>query len=131
MLPNDYHYRLANPSVLSYNYHAFLVVRPLKIYSLSKFPAFNVLCLVTQSCPTLCDAVDYSLPGSSVPGDSPGKNTRVGCYDLFQGIFPTQGSNPGLTLQADSLPSEPPGQPPVYNTVLPASITTLPCTLDP
>ena len=60
--------------------------------------------------------MDYSLPGSSVPGDSPGKNTGVGCYDLFQGIFPIQGSNLGLTLQADSLPSEPPGKPPVYNT---------------
>ena len=23
---------------------------------------------VTQSCPTLCDAMDYSLPGSSVHG---------------------------------------------------------------
>ena len=75
--------------------------------------------------------MDYSLSASSVLEDSPGKNTGVGCYDLFQGIFPTQGSNPGLTLQADSLPSEPPGKPPVYNTVLPALITTLPCTLDP
>ena len=36
-----------------------------------------------------------SLPGSSVHGDSPGKNTRVGCHALLQGIFPTQGSNPG------------------------------------
>ena len=35
-------------------------------------------------------------PGSSVPGDSPGKNTGVGCHALLQGIFPTQGSNPGL-----------------------------------
>ena len=26
------------------------------------------LCLVVQSCPTLCDPVDYSLPGSSVHG---------------------------------------------------------------
>ena len=32
----------------------------------------------------------------SVPGDSPGKNTGVGCHALLQGIFPTQGSNPGL-----------------------------------
>ena len=28
--------------------------------------------------------------------DSPGKNTRVGCHFLLQGLFPTQGSNPGL-----------------------------------
>ena len=31
---------------------------------------------------------------------------------LLQGIFPTQGWNPGLpTLQVDSLPAEPPGKP--------------------
>ena len=30
------------------------------------------------------------------PWDSPGKNTGVGCRLLLQGIFPTQGSNPGL-----------------------------------
>ena len=52
--------------------------------------------IVTQSCSTLCDPMDYSLPGSSVPGDSPGKKTGVGCYALLQGIFPTQGLNPGL-----------------------------------
>ena len=40
--------------------------------------------------------MDYSLPGSSVHGDSPGKNTAVGCHVLLQGIFPTQGWNPGL-----------------------------------
>ena len=55
-----------------------------------------VLCLVAQSCPTLCDPMNYSLPGCSVYGDSPGKNTGVGCHVLLQGIFPTQGSNPGL-----------------------------------
>ena len=52
--------------------------------------------LVTQSCPTLWDSMGYSLPGSSVHGDSPGKNTGVGCHALLQGIFPTQGTNPGL-----------------------------------
>ena len=51
---------------------------------------------VTQSCPTLCDPMDCSLPGSSVHGDSPGKNTGVGCHALLQGIFPTQELNPGL-----------------------------------
>ena len=55
-----------------------------------------VLCLVAQSCPTLGNAMDCSPPGSSLHGDSPGKNTAVGCHALLQGIFPTQGSNPGL-----------------------------------
>ena len=56
----------------------------------------RVLCFVTQLCPTLCDPMDCSPPGSSVHGDSPGKNTGVGYHALLQGIFPTQGSNPGL-----------------------------------
>ena len=30
------------------------------------------------------------------PWDFPGKDTEVGCHFLFQGIFPTQGSNPSL-----------------------------------
>ena len=29
-------------------------------------------------------------------GNSPGKNTGVGCHALPQGILPTQGSDPGL-----------------------------------
>ena len=57
---------------------------------------FYALCLVTQSCPTLCDTMDCSPPGSSVHGDSPGKNTGMGCHALLQRIFPTQGPNPGL-----------------------------------
>ena len=45
-------------------------------------------------------------------GDSPGKNTGVGCHALLQGIFPTQGSNPGLPYcRWILLPSEPPGKP--------------------
>jgi len=28
--------------------------------------------------------------------NSPGNNTRMGSHSLFQGIFPTQGPNPGL-----------------------------------
>ena len=49
--------------------------------------------LVAQSCQLLWEPMDCSPPGSSVPGDSPGKNTGVGCHFLLQGIFPTQGSN--------------------------------------
>ena len=56
----------------------------------------SVLCLVTQSCLSLCNPMNCSLPGSSVHGDSPGKNTGVGWHALLQGIFPTQGLNPCL-----------------------------------
>ena len=56
----------------------------------------HVLCLVAQSCPTLYNPMDYSPPGFSVHGDSPSKNTGVGCHARLQGIFPTQGLNPGL-----------------------------------
>ena len=40
--------------------------------------------------------MDCSPPGSSVQGDSPGKNTGVGCHAVLLEIFPTQRSNPGL-----------------------------------
>ena len=43
-----------------------------------------------QSCPTFCDPMDCSPQGSSVHGDSPGKNTGVGCHALLQEIFPTR-----------------------------------------
>ena len=57
---------------------------------------WGVLCLVTQSCLILWVPTDCSPPGSSVHGDSPGKNTGVGCHALLQGSFPTQRWNPGL-----------------------------------
>ena len=46
------------------------------------------------------------------PGDSPGKNTGVGCHFLLQGIFLTQGLNLHLLhWQADSLTTEIPWKP--------------------
>ena len=54
-----------------------------------------VMQLVAQSCPTLCDCMDCSPPGSSVHRLS-GKNTGVGSHSLPQGIFLTQGLNLGL-----------------------------------
>ena len=54
------------------------------------------VCLVVQSCPTTCDPMDGSPPGSSVHGDSPDQNTGMGCHALLQGISLTQGSNPVL-----------------------------------
>ena len=47
----------------------------------------HMLCLVAQSCRIFCDPMDCSSPGSSLHGDSPGKNTGVGCNALLQGIF--------------------------------------------
>ena len=50
----------------------------------------------------------------SVHGDSPGKNTGVGCHALLQGFFPTQELNPRLLClqhwQSGSLPAVPPGK---------------------
>ena len=68
---------------------------------LQSFPAsgsFPMMCLVAQLCPTLCDPMDCSPPGSSVHGNSPGKDTGVGSHSLLQEIFSTQGSKPGLPL---------------------------------
>ena len=49
------------------------------------------------------------------PWDSPGKNTRVGCRALLQGIFPTQGLNLSLLYllhwQVDSSSQAPLGNP--------------------
>ena len=55
-----------------------------------------MLCLAAQSCPTFCEPMDCNPTGPSVHGDSLGKNTGVSCHSLLQGIFPTQGLNPGL-----------------------------------
>ena len=64
-----------------------------------------------QSCLIHWDSVDCSLPGSSevwkwkllshvwllaTPWDFSGQNTGLGSHSLLQGIFPIQGSNPGL-----------------------------------
>ena len=49
-----------------------------------------VTCVHTKSlqlCQPLCDPVDCGPPGSPVRGDSPGKNTGVGCLALPQGKF--------------------------------------------
>ena len=45
--------------------------------------------LVAQSCPTLCNPMDYSPPGSSVHGIL--QERILEWVVLLQGIFPTQG----------------------------------------
>ena len=75
--------------------------------------------------------MDCSQPGSSVRGDSPGQNTGVGCHALLQGIFPTQGSNPGLShcrwilycLSHQGSPCCPEEEPEAQRAPLEASVT--------
>ena len=89
--PRDSQESSPAPHFLPSMYH---FVRCYTVYLLSA--STTRMCLVTQSCPTLCNPIYYSPPGSSVHGDSPGKKTGVGCHSLLQGIFPTQESNWGL-----------------------------------
>ena len=76
--------------------------------------------VVTQLCPTLCNPMKYSPPGSSVHGIS----RRVhwnGLPFLSPEDLPNPGTEPGSpTMQADSFPSEWPGKP----TKEPASLET-------
>ena len=87
-----------------------------------QYPAQQGACMCAKSlhlCPTPCNPIDCGLPVSSVHGDSPGKNTGVGCHALFQGIFLTQGSNSHLPCllhwQVGSLPLVTPGKPPAHS----------------
>ena len=67
---------------------------------------------ITQLCPTLCDCMDCSPPGSSVHGDSPGQNTGVGSMFTSSGDLPNLRMEPrSPTLQVNSLLSEPQGSP--------------------
>ena len=67
------------------------------------------VCVCAQSCLTLCNPMHCSLPGSSVHG------VLIHCSGLpfpSPGDLPHPGMEPGSpALQADSLPSEPPGKP--------------------
>ena len=66
--------------------------------------------LLTQSCSTLCDPMDCSLPGSSVHGIL---QVRIleGVAISLPGDFPHPGIKPrSPALQVDSLQSEPTGK---------------------
>ena len=68
--------------------------------------------LVTQSCLTLCNTMDYRPPGSSVHGILQARIMEWEAIPFSRGPL-----DPGIeagspTLQEDSLPSEPPGNPP-------------------
>ena len=75
------------------------------------FSRIHLVCAkLLQSCPTLCDPVDCSSPGSSVHGFSKQEYWNgLPCPPL--GDLPNPGIEPrSSSLPADSLPSEPPGK---------------------
>ena len=82
--------------------HTILLIWRLNIRKISILYKLQFVIPVKLSS-VLCLVVSDSLrphglqpAGSSVHGDSSGKNTGVGCHALLQGIFPTHGLNPGL-----------------------------------
>ena len=64
---------------------------------------------VAQSCPTLCDPMDCSLPGSSVHGDSLGKNAGVGCHFLLQCMKSESEVAQSCPTLSDPMDCSPPG----------------------
>ena len=74
----------------------------------------KVVCVrsITQSCPTLCDPMDCSLPCSSIHGISQARVLEWGCHFLLQGLFLTQGlSPPSPALAGAVFTTEPRGKP--------------------
>ena len=77
--------------IVVYNYHSCLLCYYLfltKQAELIYFTAssdYHCTFLVTQLCLTLCDPMNCSPPGSSVYGDSPGKNTGVDAMPSSRG----------------------------------------------
>ena len=71
-----------------FQYELFLfiicMIKVIKLLMHCFNPAAAAAAKSLQSCPTLCDPIDGSPSGSSVSGDSPGKNTGVGCHFLLQ-----------------------------------------------
>jgi len=74
------------------NFHILALVRIGKALRIKK------LTLTSLTELRLCSVVSDSLQphGLYSPWNSPGQNTGVGSLSLLQGIFPTQGLNPGL-----------------------------------
>ena len=66
---------------------------------------------VAQSCLTLCNPMDCSLPGSSIHGIFQARILEWVAISS-PGDLPNPGIEPrSPSLQADTLPSEPPGKP--------------------
>ena len=80
------------------------------------FSAFSLwfpslcLCLVTQSCPTLCNPMDSSPPGSSVHGILQAKILEWVAFLFSRGSSQPRDRTQVSRIAGDSLSSEPPGK---------------------
>ena len=72
-----------------------ITLRPLRLCCLVLY-MYVLCCAVLCKYLTLYSSRDCSPPGSSIYGNSPGKNPGMGYHAFLQGIFPTWGLNPGL-----------------------------------
>ena len=80
------------------------------VHEICSFLLLSISCMcgqLLQSCPTLCDPLDCSLPGSSVPGISQARILEWSAMPFFRDLL-----NPGIkpespAWQADSSPTEP------------------------
>ena len=84
-----------------------------------EWPADTASTPVDSESVSHCHVQLFMTPGTiarraPLTWNSPGRNTGVGCHSFLQGIFLTQGSNPGLLpYRQILLLSEPPGKPPI------------------
>ena len=85
--------------------------KSIRIFRAEKQSRVGCVCvLVTQSCPTLCDPMDCSPPGSSVHGILQARRRGLPCPPPWN--LPNPGIEPrSPALQTESLPSEPQGKP--------------------
>ena len=89
--------------------------------------AVMVVVLFAQLRLALSDSINQRPAKFLCPRNSPGKSTRGESNSLLQRILPTQGSNAGPVLQAESLLSEPPGKPSIWpNTIFTFSFNLFP-----
>ena len=75
-------------------------------------------CLVSLSCPTLCNPMEGNPPGSSVHGIPPSKNAGVGYHFLLQGSSQPRDQTHVSCLADRFFTTEPPGKPILYGKTL-------------
>ena len=75
--------------------HILVIEDPARLCPITAFPRASVrpVCLVSQLCPTLCDPMDCSPPGSTVHVILQARILEWVAIVFSRGIFPTQGSN--------------------------------------